>query len=106
MITSGSFSPLKASGRSMSRVRPHRLDRLALDIDRLEAYSSLSRNDPEVIGPTQDTDADICRRFRAETRGDRENPGLTPRALFLSPLRAIRARSLIAVADAVADSCR
>jgi hypothetical protein len=38
MITSGSFPPLKASARSMSRVRLHRLDRLALDIDHAEAY--------------------------------------------------------------------
>jgi hypothetical protein len=40
MITSGSFFPLEALARSMSRVRLHRLDRLALDIDRAEAYLS------------------------------------------------------------------
>jgi hypothetical protein len=38
MITSGSFPPFKASARSMSMVLLHRLDRLARDIDRAEAY--------------------------------------------------------------------
>ena len=51
MITSGSFPTPQASARSMSGVRLHRLDRLALDLDRDEAYSSFFGFDPEVIRP-------------------------------------------------------
>jgi len=51
MVTSGSFDALPQAGGSFEvKGAAHRLDRLALDLERSTGYSSLS-NDPEVTMP-------------------------------------------------------
>jgi hypothetical protein len=52
MVTSGSFDALpKAAGSFDVKGAAHRLDRLALDLERSSGYSSLS-NDPEATMPS------------------------------------------------------